>query len=115
MPEEQAPGESGVFSDVLIQKFDPYSSMNGMKSPVSLFFGQYFSSSAEDFILRRDFGNRPEINDSGQISELTAASRGAYYMDGGGYLLAFKVAGSDSYVYRFLPYDDAPEFIKSKM
>lgn len=115
MPEEQAPGESGVFSDVLIQKFDPYSSMNGMKSPVSLFFGQYFSSSAEDFILRRDFGNRPEINDSGQISELAAASRGAYYMDGGGYLLAFKVAGSDSYVYRFLPYDDAPEFIKSKM
>lgn len=115
MPEEQAPGESGVFSDVLIQKFDPYSSMNGMKSPVSLFFGQYFSSSAEDFILRRDFGNRPEINDSEQISELTAASRGAYYMDGGGYLLAFKVAGSDSYVYRFLPYGDAPEFIKSKM
>lgn len=115
MPEEQAPGESGVFSDVLIQKFDPYSSMNGMKSPVSLFFGQYFSSSAEDFVLRRDFGNRPDINDSGQISELAAASRGAYYMDGGGYLLAFKVAGSDSYVYRFLPYDDASEFIKSKM
>ena len=115
MPEEQAPGESGVFSDVLIQKFDPYSSMNGMKSPVSLFFGQYFSSSAEDFVLRRDFGNRPDINDSGQISELAAASRGAYYMDGGGYLLAFKVAGSDSYVYRFLPYDDAPESIKSKM
>ena len=115
MPAEQAPGESGVFSDVLIQKFDPYSSMNGMKSPVSLFFGQYFSSSAEDFVLRRDFGNRPDINDSGQISELAAASRGAYYMDGGGYLLAFKVAGGDSYVYRFLPYDDAPEFIKSKM
>lgn len=115
MPEEQAPGESGVFSDVLIQKFDPYSSMNGMKSPVSLFFGQYFSSSAEDFVLRRDFGNRPDINDSGQISELAAASRGAYYMDGGGYLLAFKVAGSDSYVYRFMPYGDAPEFIKSKM
>lgn len=115
MPAEQAPGESGVFSDVLIQKFDSYSSMNGMKSPVSLFFGQYFSSSAEDFILRRDFGNRPDINDSGQISELAAASRGAYYMDGGGYLLAFKVAGSDSYVYRFLPYDDAPEFIKSRM
>lgn len=115
MPAEQAPGESGVFSDVLIQKFDPYSSMNGMKSPVSLFFGQYFSSSAEDFILRRDFGNRPDINDSGQISELAAASRGVYYMDGGGYLLAFKVAGSDSYVYRFLPYDDAPEFIKSRM
>ncbi len=115
MPEEQAPGESGVFSDVLIQRFDPYSSMNGMKTPVSLFFGQYFSSSAEDFVLRRDFGNRPDINDSGQISELAAASRGAYYMDGGGYLLAFKVAGGDSYVYRFLPYDDAPEFIKSKM
>ncbi len=115
MPAEQAPGESGVFSDVLIQKVDPYSSMNGMKSPVSLFFGQYFSSSAEDFILRWDFGNRPDITDSAQISELAAASRGAYYMDGGGYLLAFKVAGSDSYVYRFLPYGDAPEFIKSKM
>ena len=66
--------------------------------------------------MRRDFGNRPDINDSGQISELAAASRGAYYMDGGGYLLqAFKVAGSDSYVYRFMPYGDAPEFIKSKM
>lgn len=115
MPAEQAPGESGVFSDVLIQKFDPYSSMNGMTSPVSLFFGQYFSSSAEDFILRQDFGNRPDLNDSTQINELAAASRGAYYMDGGGYLLAFKVSGSDSYVYRFLPYDNAPEFIKSKL
>ncbi len=115
MPAGQAPGESGVFSDVLIQKFDPYSSMNGMTSPVSLFFGQYFSSSAEDFILRQDFGNRPDINDSKQISELADASRGAYYMDGGGYLLAFKVSGSDSYVYRFLPYDSAPEFIRSKL
>ena len=115
MPAEQAPGESGAFSDVLIQKFDPYASMNGMTTPVSLFFGQYFSSSAEDFILRQDFGNRPDINDSEQISELASASRGAYYMDGGGYLLAFKVAGSDSYVYRFLPYDNAPDFIKSKM
>ena len=115
MPAEQAPGESGVFSDVLIQKFDPYASMNGMTSPVSLFFGQYFSSSAEDFMLRQDFGNRPDLTDSAQISELAAASRGAYYMDGGGYLLAFKVAGSDSYVYRFLPYESAPGSIKSKL
>ena len=92
-----------------------YTSASSLICPLSFIFGQYFSSSAEDFVLRRDFGNRPDINDSGQISELAAASRGAYYMDGGGYLLAFKVAGSDSYVYRFLPYDDASEFIKSKM
>ena len=42
MPAEQAPGESGVFSDVLIQKFDPYSSMNGMKSPCFTVFRTVF-------------------------------------------------------------------------
>lgn len=115
MPAEQAVDEPDVISEVLIQKLDPYSSMNGMTQPVSLFFGQYFSSSAEDFILRQDFGNRPAINDSAQISELASASRGAYYMDGGGYLLAFRVSNSGSYVYRFMPYENAPEFIRSKL
>ena len=95
--------------EVLYEKFS--------MSPVTFFMSlcMDFSSSAEDFILRQDFGNRPAINDNEQISELSSASRGAYYMDEGGYLLAFKVSNSSSYVYRFMPYENAPEFIKSKL
>lgn len=102
-------------SDVLIQKFDLYSSVNGISRPVSFCFGQYSGDSDDGFILKQDFGNRPDITDEAQITELMEASRGYYYMDGGGYLLAFRMSGSGAYVYRFLPYDDAPYFIKDKM
>lgn len=111
MPELSEP----EISDVYIQKLEMYSAVNGTSSPMSLCFTQYSSVSDDDFILSQDFGNRPDITDEKQISELADASRGYYYMDKGGYLLAFRMADSGAYVYRFMPYDDAPEFIKVKM
>ena len=36
-------------------------------------------------------------------------------MSGGGYIAAVKLAGSGKYVYKFLPYEDAPDYINQKM
>lgn len=114
-----AAGASGLSAEnvesVTLQKFDPYASMNRMRSPISLLFQSYRSQSDSDFILTQDFGTRPALTDRGQIDEILPALRSSYFMSKGGYLAAVKFRGSNRFTYMFIPYDSAPEFLRVKM
>lgn len=114
LPGASAPDPQSVES-VTLQKFDPYSGMNKLSSPLSLFFSEYRSDSGNEFLTGSDFGTRPEINDKDQISQLMAASVSSAYMDDGGCLIAVKLAGSADYIYRYIPLDREPDFIKDKL
>ncbi|MGI6205197.1 MAG: hypothetical protein ACOYJI_01020 [Anaerovoracaceae bacterium] len=100
---------------IMIQKFDPYSGMNELSSPISLFFSEYRSESSDEFLTGSDFGTRPQITDKDQISQLLSASVSSAYMDDGGCLIAVKPAGSTYYIYRYIPLDSEPDFIKEKI
>ena len=100
---------------ITLQKFDPYASMNQISDPMSVLFLSYRSASDDDFPIQQDFGTRPQLTDSNQISEIAPALRSTYFMSGGGYIAAVKLSGSDQYIYKFLPYESAPDFINQKM
>ena len=100
---------------VTLQKYDPYASMNRLSDPVSVLFLSYRSDSDDEFPFRQDFGTRPELTDPQQIAEIAPSLRSTYFMSGGGYIAAVKLAGSSKYVYKFLPYEDAPDYINQKM
>lgn len=100
---------------VTLQKFDPYASMNKISDPMSVLFLSYRSKSDDDFPIRQDFGTRPKLTDANQISEIVPALRSNYFMSGGGYIAAVKLTGSDQYIYKFIPYESAPDFINQKM
>ena len=118
--EMERTGSSGAalqpeIESITLQKFDPYASMNKISDPMSILFLSYRSASDDDFPLRQDFGTRPELTDANQISEIAPALRSTYFMSGGGYVAAVKLSGSDQYIYKFLPYESAPDFINQKM
>lgn len=106
---------SGTIESITLQKFDPYAAMNRMKSPISLLFQSYRSESRNDFILEKDFGSRPSLTDPEQIAQIAPALRSSYFMDQGGFLAAVRYRGNHQYVYQFIPYEEAPEFIRTKM
>ena len=108
-------GETGKIESITLQKFDPYGSMNKITDPVSVLFQSYRSDSDDEFPFRQDFGSRPEITDPEQISQIAWALRSTYFMSDGGCIAAVKLEGSSEYVYKFLPYESAPEFIRQKM
>ncbi len=110
---EDASGSS--IEGIILQKFDPFASMNRMTDPISLLFQTYRSSGSDDFILSKDFGNRPEITDPQQIAELEPALRSISFMSRGGYLAAVRMTGSEDYVYEFIPEDAAPVWLQEKM
>lgn len=105
----------GDLEALYLQKFDPYSSMNGLSMPMSMLFMSYKSDSDSDFLIEKDFGTRPQIKDRSQLQEIIPKLRNCYFMSGGGYLAAIKIKGREQYVYKFLPYEDAPEFVKEKL
>ena len=105
---------SGEICEAQIQKFDPYSGMNRLISPVSLFFSEYRTESDEDFVIGQDFGTRPAFSDPEQIRKLAEASVSSAYMDDSGCLAVF-IFKNGTCVYRYIPYDSEPEFIKSKI
>ncbi len=106
---------AGSIESIILQKFDPFASMNRMTDPVSLLFQTYRSSGPEDFILSKDFGNRPEITDPQQIGDLEPALRSISFMSRGGYLAAVRMTGGNEYVYYFIPEDSAPAWLREKM
>ena len=89
--------------------------MNKISDPVSVLFQSYRSDSDDEFPFRQDFGSRPEITDPEQISQIAPALRSTYFMSDGGCIAAVKLEGNSEYVYKFLPYESAPEFIRQKM
>lgn len=100
---------------IMLQRFDPYGSMNKISDPVSMLFLSYKSVTDMEFILQQDFGNRPVLKSEEQISELLPGLRSTYFMSGGGYLAAIKLQGRSEYIYKFLPYEYAPDFVNKKM
>lgn len=112
---DEESGETGKIESITLQKFDPYGSMNKISDPVSVLFQSYRSDSDDEFPFRQDFGSRPEITDPEQISQIAPALRSTYFMSDGGCIAAVKLEGNSEYVYKFLPYESAPEFIRQKM
>lgn len=84
---------------IMLQRFDPYGSMNKISDPVSMLFLSYKSVTDMEFILQQDFGNRPVLKSEEQISELLPGLRSTYFMSGGGYLAAIKLQGRSEYIY----------------
>ena len=104
----------GEIRSVQIQQFDPYSGMNHLRKPVSLFFSEYRAGTDEEFVIGKDFGTRPRFEDGGQIQELSSASVSSAFMDDRGCLAVFEMNSGD-YIYRYIPFDAEPDFIKEKM
>ena len=97
-----------------IQKFDPYSGMNRMDSPLSLFFSEYRTGSDGDFVIGQDFGLRPQFTDQESIGQLAAASVSSAYMTDAGCLALFEMKSGDD-LYRYIPMEAEPDFIKDKI
>ena len=110
-----AENDTAQIESITLQKYDPYASMNRLSDPVSALFLSYRSDSDDEFPFRQDFGTRPELTDPQQIAEIAPSLRSTYFMSGGGYIAAVKLTGSSRYVYKFLPYEDAPDYINQKM
>lgn len=110
-----AENDAAQIESITLQKYDPYASMNRLSDPVSVLFLSYRSDSDDEFPFRQDFGIRPELTDPQQIAEIAPSLRSTYFMSGGGYIAAVKLTGSSRYVYKFLPYEDAPDYINQKM
>ena len=107
------PGEGEILR-VQIQKFDPYSGMNRMDSPLSLFFSEYRTGSDGDFVIGQDFGLRPQFTDQESIGRLAAASVSSAYMTDAGCLALFEMKSGDD-LYRYIPMEAEPDFIKDKI
>lgn len=114
LPEEEGIPGTGEILRVQIQKFDPYSGMNKLDSPVSLFFSEYRTGSDEDFVIGQDFGNRPQFTEQGQIGQLAAASVSSSYMTDAGCLALFEM-DTGYCLYRYIPMEAEPDFIKEKI
>ncbi|MCR4600160.1 MAG: hypothetical protein K5767_00275 [Clostridia bacterium] len=107
--------DPGEVESITLQKFDPQETVNGVSAPMSLFFSEYAADSDREFLTEQDFGNRPVLEDPELTAQLVPALRSSYYMDGGGYLAAVRYAGSGKYVYKFIPQEEAPDFLREKM
>ena len=97
---------------VVVQEFNPYASVNGLKEPFSMYFMAYKAESENEFIVQKDFGKQITITSEKRISSLRKVMHNNYFMSRGGYLAAVKVKGSDMWVYQFIPYSEAPDFLK---
>ena len=109
---------SGLLADneqiesITLQKFDPYIGMNALKYPIGMYFMSYRADTLDEFFIQKDFGTKYTITDEEKIAKLLPGLRNGYFMSGGGYLAAVKTAGTDGYVYLFLPAEFVPDFVK---
>lgn len=103
---------NAVIESITLQRFDPYIGINEMKYPMGMYFMSYRAETLDEFLIQKDFGNKYTITDKEKISQLGPNLRNGYFMSGGGYLAAVKIAGADGYVYMFLPSDQVPGFVK---
>jgi hypothetical protein len=98
-------------SQMTVQEFSPYAGMNAPSDPQSALFKGYKSSDGANFATLQDFGVKFSTVDADEIAELLPLCRNQYLVDGGGYLVAAKIADRDEYAYLFIPAADAPEWL----
>lgn len=103
--------DTSIVESLSFQSFDPYTGINEVTIPQSAYFMAYRSDNADSFVIQRDFGTNLTISDAEKIAEVMPLVRNSYFMDGGGYLVAAKLAGIEKYTYFFLPADLAPEWL----
>ena len=99
---------------VILQEFDPFVGINGLQSPMGMYFMAYCADSEDDFVIQKDFGQAYKVSDADEVSEIIANSKDAYYMTKGSYLVAVKLQGEDKLRYMFLPSDKIPSFLERK-
>jgi ABC-2 type transport system permease protein len=104
--------DSPQIESITLQKFDPYIGINGLTSPISLYFMSYRADSLDEFLIQKDFGKKYTITDADKLAELAPVLKNGYFMSEGGYLAAVKLTGIDGYIYMFLPAADLPDFVK---
>ncbi|MFT9056764.1 MAG: hypothetical protein ABF449_09110, partial [Ethanoligenens sp.] len=102
---------SDAAQSITLMKYNPYVSRNRAVAPESQYFMAYTAGDAGSFILQKDFGKNYTVDDVDQVGELLPLLQNGYYMSRGGYLAAVKLT-SGTYVYKFLPYSDAPKEIR---
>jgi ABC-2 type transport system permease protein len=100
---------------IILQRYDPYGGMNAPQKPQSPCFTAYRSALSVDFALPRDFGNRPEITAPEEIAALSGLLRNFWFASDGGFMTASKIRGKEEYIYQYLPYADAPDYIKERL
>ena len=98
---------------LFLQKFEPFGVINAKTSPRSLYFQGYVNTIANDFLTVQDFGFPHEVTDSDKISSLLPLMRNNYFMSSGGYLASVKYAGSDNYVYKFIPAMESSDILNT--
>jgi ABC-2 type transport system permease protein len=105
----------GMIQSLTFQKYDPYSGWNKVTRPATQYFMGYRADTADYFWTQEDAGLHLTITDPNRIAALLPALRSTYFMSDGGYLVEAKLAGSNTYVYRYLPAVDTPDFVKNKV
>jgi ABC-2 type transport system permease protein len=110
LPDDAAPD----IEKIILQRYDPYGGMNAPQKPQSPCFMAYRSALSVDFALPRDFGNRPQITAPDEIMALRGLLRNFWFAADGGFMTASKIRGKEEYIYQYLPYADAPEYIKER-
>ena len=96
---------------IILQKFNPYDSVNGLKAPFSMYFMAYRADSENEFLIQKDFGSPIVVTNRERIEQLRAAMHNNYFMSNGGYLAAVKLKNSNTWVYEFIPGSEAPSFL----
>lgn len=100
---------------VTFQKYDPFVGINKNYKPESQYFMGYISNDGYQFIVTKDFGKDLVIDDPSQLKELSGLLQNNYFMSTGGYLASVKIKGTDKYVYKFLPAQNAPDYVKNSI
>jgi hypothetical protein len=74
----------------------------------------YRAAAPADFLLPRDFGRPPAITEPEAIAALLEGLRNCYFVNDGGFLTAVKLRDREEYIYLYLPYDAAPQYIRDR-
>ena len=97
---------------IAFMKYDPYIGWNEVQRPSSLYFTGYrVDGDSDSYWVQKDYGIEFEVTDAAKVKELSSLLRSTWFMDDGGYLACAHIAGSDTYVYRYLPADSAPDYV----
>jgi ABC-2 type transport system permease protein len=102
----------GQIESLSFQRYDPYSGWNKVSRPTSAYFMGYRADSGDQFWTREDAGLHVTVTDGAKIAAILPSLRSTYFMSDGGYLVVAKLAGAETYVYRYLPAALAPDFVK---
>ncbi len=97
---------------ITLQRFDPYIAMNGMTSPLGMYFMSYRAETLDEFLIQKDFGIRYTLTETEEIAGILPGLRNGYFMSDGGFLAAVKCKGTEGYIYLFLPQQYVPEYVK---